>query len=182
MHDQEARNLVQKIMHADRVIHVQQLQIDWEPPKEKFFQFLTESNAAGGQSESNTQGNSLMNQNTSVMDSQGGGQAQSKHELGDEQSEMTRKEDNSKERYIRIKNVFRLLIEHAPYLVDDKSYEMCENKSAKEQFAVKIDAIRKSLDIDSMDDVQLLVEELYKFQEEYEKEQEEKQKAMEEKL
>ena len=25
MHDQEARNMVQKIMHADRVIHVQQL-------------------------------------------------------------------------------------------------------------------------------------------------------------
>ncbi len=73
MHDQEARSLVQKIMHADRVIHVQQLQIDWEPPKDRFFQFLTESNAGGGQSDSNTQGNSLMNQNTSMMDSQGGG-------------------------------------------------------------------------------------------------------------
>ena len=69
MHDAEARALVQKIMHADRVIHVQQLQIDWEPPKDSFFAFLTEANAGGGQSESNTQGNSLMNQNTSVMDS-----------------------------------------------------------------------------------------------------------------
>ena len=61
MHDAEARALVQKIMHADRVIHVQQLQIDWEPPKDSFFAFLTEANAGGGQSESNTQGNSLMN-------------------------------------------------------------------------------------------------------------------------
>ena len=118
-----------------------------------------------------------MNQNTSVMDSQGGGQAQSRHELGDEQSEMTRREDNSKERYIRIKNVFRLLIEQSPYLVDDKSYERCEGKSAKEQFSIKIDAIRKSLDISSMEDVHLLVDELYKFQEEYEKEMEEKAKA-----
>jgi hypothetical protein len=104
-----------------------------------------------------------MNQNTSVMDSQGGGQAQSKHELVDDQSEATRKEDNTKERYIRIKNVFRLLIDHAPFLVDDKSYEKCEGKSNKEQFAIKIDAIRKSLDIDSMEDVHLLVDVLYQF-------------------
>lgn len=73
-----------------------------------------------------------MNQNTSVMDSQGGGHAQSKHELADDQSEATRKEDNTKEKYIRIKNVFKLLIDHAPFLIDDKTYEKCEGKSSKE--------------------------------------------------
>ena len=78
--------------------------------------------------------------------------------------------------------MFRFLIDHAPYLVDDKSYERCEQKSAKEQFAIKIDAIRKSLDIDSMEDVHLLVEELYKFQENYEKEEEEKTRKIEEEL
>lgn len=30
MNDQEARNLVEKIMHADKVIHLQQLSIKWE--------------------------------------------------------------------------------------------------------------------------------------------------------
>lgn len=103
-----------------------------------------------------------MNQNTSVMDSQGG-QGQSKHELADDQSEATRKGEDSKERYMRIKNVFRLLIQHAPYLIDDKSVEKCEGRTAKESFAIKIDAIRKSLRIDSMDDITLLVEEFYKF-------------------
>lgn len=67
MNDQEARNLVEKIMHADKVIHLQQLSIKWEPPRDQFFAFLSESNAvAGGDSsykgaESATQGNSLMN-------------------------------------------------------------------------------------------------------------------------
>ena len=56
-----------------------------------------------------------------------------------------------------------MLITHAPYLIDDKSLEKCEGKSAKEAFAIKIDAIRKSLRIDSMDDINLLVEEFYKF-------------------
>jgi hypothetical protein len=84
MNDQEARNLVEKIMHADKVIHLQQLSIKWNPPRDPFFSFLSESNAvAGGESsykgaDSVTQGNnSLMNQNnTSIIDSQGGNNAQ----------------------------------------------------------------------------------------------------------
>ena len=66
MNDQEARNLVEKIMHADKVIHLQQLSIKWEPPRDQFFSFLSESNAVAGDSsykgaDSATQGNSLMN-------------------------------------------------------------------------------------------------------------------------
>jgi len=66
MNDQEARNLVEKIMHADKVIHLQQLSIKWEPPRDPFFAFLSESNAVAGDSsykgaDSATQGNSLMN-------------------------------------------------------------------------------------------------------------------------
>lgn len=66
MNDQEARNLVEKIMHADKVIHLQQLSIKWEPPRDQFFAFLSESNAVAGDSsykgaDSATQGNSLMN-------------------------------------------------------------------------------------------------------------------------
>lgn len=75
----EAQQLVEKIMHADKVIHLQQLSIKWEPPKHPIFSFLSENGAAAGDSsfkgaDSATQGNSIMNQNTSIMDSQGGGQ------------------------------------------------------------------------------------------------------------
>lgn len=77
MNELEANNLVEKIMHADKMIHLQQLSIKWEPPKDRFFDFLHESgaiNGIGGEGsvqggDSNTQGNSVMNQNTSIMDS-----------------------------------------------------------------------------------------------------------------
>ena len=85
----------------------------------------------------------------------------------DDQSEATHNANTTRDKYQRIKNVFKFLIQHAPFLVDDKSYERCEDKSPKEQFAIKIDAIRKSLDIETMEDVHLLVEELFKFQENY---------------
>ena len=132
MNDQEARNLVEKIMHADKVIHLQQLSIKWEPPRDQFFAFLSESNAVAGDSsykgaDSATQGNSLMNQNTSIMDSQGGNnaQAQSKSELVDDQSVATRNENTTREKYERMKQVFRFLIVQAPYLIDDKAIERC---------------------------------------------------------
>jgi len=53
-------------MHADKVIHCQQLNVNWEPPRDQFFAFLKDSNAVAGDSsfkgaDSATQGNSLMN-------------------------------------------------------------------------------------------------------------------------
>ena len=104
-------------MHADKVIHLQQLSIPWKPPADPFFSFLSESNATAGDSsykgaDSATQGNSVMNQNTSIMDSQGGGgQAQSKSELvGDDQSVVTGNAHDIRDKYEKIKNVFKMLI------------------------------------------------------------------------
>ena len=186
MNDQEARNLVEKIMHADKVIHLQQLSIKWEPPRDQFFAFLSESNAVAGDSsfkgaDSATQGNSIMNQNTSIMDSQGGnGQAQSKSELVDDQSVATKNENTTREKYERMKQVFRFLIDKAPFLIDDKATERCVGVDGKEQLKIKIDSVRKTIGIEDMADVELLVDVLYKFQDDHEKRLEKERKDMEE--
>lgn len=64
----------------------------------------------------------------------------------------------------RIKNVFKLLITECPFLIDDKAFTESAGKSVKEQFTIQIDSIRKSLGIDNMDDVELLVLTFYEFQ------------------
>ena len=170
MNDQEARNLVEKIMHADKVIHLQQLSIKWDPPRDPFFAFLSESNAVAGDSsfkgaDSATQQNSLMNQNTSIMDSQGGknAQTQSKSALDDDQSVATKNENTTREKYDRMKQVFKFLIDEAPYLIDDKSQERAEQADGKEALKIKIDSVRKSLGIEDMEGVELLVETFYNF-------------------
>lgn len=116
------------------------------------------------------------------MDSQGGNnaQAQSKSELVDDQSVATKNENTTREKYERMKQVFRFLIESAPYLIDDKAIERCMGVDAKEQLKIKIDSVRKSLGIEDMADVELLVDVLYKFQESHEKRLEEERKRMEE--
>ena len=105
------------------------------------------------------------------MDSQGGNnaQAQSKSELVDDQSVATKNENTTREKYERMKQVFRFLIDQAPYLIDDKAIERCIGVDAKEQMKIKIDSVRKSLGIEDMSDVELLVDVLYKFQGEHEK-------------
>lgn len=54
-----------------------------------------------------------------------------------------------------------MLIEELPFLIEKKVLKECEGKSEKEIFTLKIDAIRKSLEINSMEDVELLVQTFY---------------------
>ena len=63
-----------------------------------------------------------------------------------------------------------MLIEEAPYLVDDKALEKCQGKSLKDQFHIKIDSIRKSLGIEALSYVKLLVDVFYNYQKEHEAE------------
>lgn len=72
-------------------------------------------------------------------------------------------ESGIKENFQKVKAVFDILIAEASFLIDDKAYAMCEGKTQKEQFLIMIDSIRKSLGIDSMEDVELLVESFYQF-------------------
>ena len=65
----------------------------------------------------------------------------------------------------KIKNVFKLLITECPFLIDDKAFSESHGKPVKEQFTIQIDSIRKSLGIDNMDDVELLVLTFYEFAE-----------------
>jgi len=77
-------------------------------------------------------------------------------------------------KYEKIKNVFKLLIDEAEYLIDERAFERCENVSVKEQFSIKIDSIRKSLGIENMEDVQLLVNIFYGFESKFNRDQEAK--------
>ena len=74
-------------------------------------------------------------------------------------------------KYEKIKNVFKMLIDEAEYLIDDRTLEKCRSLPAKQQFSLKIDSIRKSLGIENMEDVQLLVDTLYEFEGKFQREQ-----------
>lgn len=102
----------------------------------------------------------------SMMDSSKHGESGMNGDGGDNKSEATAGDmDNADlaENFHRVKNVFDILIEEAGYLIDDKAYKMCEGRPNKEKFLIMIDAIRKSLSIDTMDDIKLLVDTFYEY-------------------
>ena len=74
MNEHEVRALINKIIQADRVIHMQQLGIAWEPPTDPIFGF-SEKSVQGGAGASQAGGN-----NTSIMDSSKHGMSKSEFE------------------------------------------------------------------------------------------------------
>lgn len=83
---------------------------------------------------------------------------------GDMDRQGSTENNEMKDNFYKVKNVFEILIQEAPYLIDDKSAAMCEERSnPKEKFLILIDSCRKSLGIESMEDVELLVETFYEF-------------------
>ena len=99
------------------------------------------------------------------MDSSKHGMSKSEFVDDGQMSNSTGRGENQdiKDNFYKVKNVFEILIGEAAYLIDEKALQQCEGKSKKEQFLIMIDSIRKSLGIESMDDVQLLVDTFYEF-------------------
>ena len=122
--------------------------IAWVPPTDAIFKFQDGMGAQGsiadisaGQSKSQMQGDENKSDATGLDIS----------------------EADMAENFYKVKHVFDILIEESPYLIDDKAFKSCEGKTRKEQFLIMIDSIRKSLSIETMDDVKLLVDTFYEF-------------------
>jgi len=61
----------------------------------------------------------------------------------------------------RIRQVFTVLVDECAFLVEDKVRDQCLDKSDKEVLTLKIDSIRKTLGVETMEDVELLVSTFY---------------------
>lgn len=86
MNESEVRQLIAKVIQADKVIHVQQLGIPWTPPIDPIFGLAEGgSGIGGGQSQGGMTGQAGVN--TSAVDSSKHGA--SKSEFVDDQSMMT---------------------------------------------------------------------------------------------
>jgi len=62
----------------------------------------------------------------------------------------------------RIQKVFELLVAECSFLIEDKVIDQCRGLDSKEQFKRKVDSIRQTIGIESMQDVKRLVALFYK--------------------
>ena len=133
MNQNEVSALCEKIKNCDKMIHVQQLGIAWQPPTDPIFKQDGASAAGAGQ----TGGQSLIGgQNTSVMDSSKHGMSKSEFVDDGQMSNSTGRgggeNQDIKDNFHKVKNVFEILINEAPFLIDEKAQIMSEGKSKKD--------------------------------------------------
>jgi hypothetical protein len=70
MNEKEAQELVEKIMHCDEVIHLQQLSVPWKRPSDPIFNFLHDPNQSPEDHKDESHANhSAMMDNSGAKDS-----------------------------------------------------------------------------------------------------------------
>lgn len=149
MNEAEVKTLMQKIIKADKVIHMQQLGIPMPPLSEFITQYL--EGAAG------TMGaTTMMHETSSLIE---GSRAAGKSEGGEEQSVMTK---NLEERVPieRVNEVFRLLARETSFLIDDKTKEAIREAPRGQRFGMQVEALCNALTIER-GDIELLINTFY---------------------
>ena len=145
MNEIEAKDLASKVLKCDKIIYEQQLGLGWVPP---------EVNVA------NLDIASITEVQGSKKKDEIGKSADSAHspyiEAQESQSKQTMQVSMNK-----IKKVFTLLAEEACFLLEDKVKDQLYSLSEREQLTLKIDSIRKTLGVETMEDVQTLVNLFY---------------------
>jgi dynein regulatory complex protein 1 len=139
MNEQEVRGYIAKVLEADRLLHEQQLGLEWAPPKEdqllQELETFSESGTATGKS--------------TAKESEDSAQA------------ATGKYSASK-----VKKVLDLVKEETHFLLDMKVREQMADLSNEQKDVLQIDAILRYIGVESQEDVDLLVNLFFQGQDE----------------
>lgn len=132
MNAAEARTLGKKILKCDRTIYLQQLGLPWVQPEDAE-KLVEEEEAESSEAKEQEQA-----------------ERQSSH-----------RSPSTTVSVQKIRQVFTMLVDECAFLVEDKVRDQCHDKQDKECLTLKIDSIRKTLGVETMEDVELLVNTFY---------------------
>merc|ERR1719379_667660 len=139
MNEQEVRGQIAKVLEADRLLHEQQLGLEWAPPKEdqllQELETFSESGTATGKSTA-------------------------------KESEDSAQGATGKYSASKVKKVLDLVKEETHFLLDTKVREQMAELSNEQKDVLQIDAILRYIQVESQEDVDLLVNLFFQGQDE----------------
>merc|ERR1711904_681161 len=139
MNEQEVRGHIAKVLEADRLLHEQQLGLEWAPPKEdqllQELETFSESGTATGKSTA-------------------------------KESEDSARAATGKYSASKVKKVLDLVKEETHFLLDMKVREQMADLSTEQKDVLQIDAILRYIGVESQEDVDLLVNLFFQGQDE----------------
>merc|ERR1719163_1665375 len=139
LNEASVRQLITKVLDADRIIHEQQLGLEWTAPREdQLLQELETFSEAG-----TTTGKST------AKESEDGGPGSS-----------------GKFSITKVKKVLDLIKEETGFLLDMKIREQMADLPHEQRDVMQIDAVLRYIGVESQEDVDLLVQQFYQGQDE----------------
>jgi len=135
MNADEVKLLIDKVIKADKVIHVQQLGIQWKPPVDNIFEF---------------------NEESMVLQKDTASKADLAKKSKGEESVTTIDKLAERVPFSKIENIFRLIASEASFLIEEKVKERMKYETKNKQFELQIQSICEALSID-IEDIEILV-------------------------
>ena len=168
MNEGKVRELAKEVMHADRVVHTQQLGLDWSQPQEEPSPMehvlalvknkLSQATMYASQVLSQAESGAETDRNVAGTQ-EGGGEGGGEGE-GEEDRVRTSSATSSRVQIhppVIVKRVLELLCEEAGFLLDEKLIRLVAPLEKTEQMMMKLDSMFKSLGIQTEEDIQRLV-------------------------
>lgn len=155
MNEEEAKEIMRKVLQADRIICEQQLGLKWEPPKEDLFRNVDplsfHASHLGGSGPKNLKEAEAdyeqgMNLRTTTTNG----------ETLDAKESLIAKFQDNREHSKTMKKTLELLCNEAGFLIEDKLQKLLAPLHKDEQSLMRLDSIFKALGVESVDDVERL--------------------------
>jgi dynein regulatory complex protein 1 len=137
LNETQVRQLIAKVLDADRIIHEQQLGLEWTPPREDQLLLELETYSEAG----TTTGKSTAKES----EEQGPGAS-------------------GKFSTTKVKKVLDLIKEETTFLLDMKIREQMQELPPEQRDVMQIDAVLRYIGVESQDDVDILVMQFYQGQ------------------
>ncbi|KAJ3303604.1 hypothetical protein HDV03_003681 [Kappamyces sp. JEL0829] len=149
MNEEEAKEIMRKVLQADKIIYEQQLGLKWEPPAEDLFRnidplFFHTASVNGPQ---NLKEAEAAFENS--MSAKPGGELDAKDSL-------LAKFQEYKGQSKTMKKTLELLCNEAGFLVEDKLQKLLAPLHKDEQSLMRLDSIFKALGVETLDDIERL--------------------------
>lgn len=147
MNEEIAKEKLRKVIQADRIIHEQQLGLEWTPPEEDMFRSAEHNMEKVERREKEPVAAALMIAST-FIDADNEDENEVKESFG---LKMTRRGYSK-----TMKRMLELLCNEAGFLVEERLQKLLSPLHKDEQSLMKLDSILKALGVESVEDIESL--------------------------
>jgi dynein regulatory complex protein 1 len=148
MNEEEAKDIMRKVLQADRIIYEQQLGMKWEPPSQDLFRNVDPLSFHSLSIHSPT----TLNEAEAAFEN--GMSARTSNDQ--EQESLSLRFHESKQQSKTMKKTLELLCNEAGFLVEDKLQKLLAPLHKDEQSLMRLDSIFKALGVETVEDIEKL--------------------------